>query len=1212
MAVSTNLHGRLDRRLWRRYPLLHRLVGNGQSRPLHSTLVTRPLQDRRSTPHYDTSSAKAAWLNHPFRYIRTHRWYTNSNHRIALFTSVAHIRFVRQYTTDGTCDSTDYRGPTLTLPQSVQQFFTRVHTLVSESRSSTTSDRTQVNKLWKVFQSFPSSAWQTYQHQWSPKDQLSDFTQLLRLQKWAPPSSCASRIMNVLYTMRELQVPIYKYHYNVLLYALCRQSLMDDAVTLFAELQVGANPTELLEMYNIMIYGFGRQRNYNSMIDVYHQLQRASLAPNERTFYIIIRAFQTEKSTFRIISMFNEMTDRGTPPSVLLARNVIFYLVGQGQYQTALDIFAKFCSSEAEPESVSSPASKEPLQLHHDIYLNTTLMYSALKLRQMEKARHFFGVIKQAAQHPSPFPKSTSETLSTSERELATLSFREFVGYYMSRGDKDTVIQLFSSLALNGHCPDAFSLVPLLRIYLTHRDLNRVREVFRILRCAHPHLDDSLSVALVRLYTQEKQMGSAAELPAYFLKHHLPVSLDTYRVLLEGYATQKDFAGVQQTLRLMHQHRVMPNLEITEFLIGFYLANGYLQLTLPLYQYIVGNLPGKRASSSESIPDSQPKPTYRTYRKLIHQFAAAGHMDTALKLLQDMIQFNLQPVEDVFHIVMHGYININQPHMALEVLHIMVKQPYYTSSTTGGTTWNPTNLDSPYLPEDADVRYLSADTFSVLIRALCSLGDMREAERLAGTPLASVVAYNHLMHGYASRRQLATARRLFSAMVDEGFEPNEFSYSNLLKSIPRFDHLATSRRIFDHMIEHQVPLNAALFNSLIEAHAEPGDVDGAEWVYDQMQNHFHISPDPITYLALMRVCRMGGKPVRSSNLWKELLTHFPIQFDQVNQTVYPARYHHLALSWLIRSFYPIAALKAGTAKAELTLEELRLAHEESQTGEQKDESPVEATTSKIQAQLKRHDRTLKDLAKLALEPNHNLTPTSPSNPFARRLTLALPHLHHQLTSTWNWLSQRKFPFTHLHYNDYFLALVYGFRIDEALELIRGRRIYVIGFDKQLTDAGVYSQVSESEEFYSPGSRGKHSKPLTADWSASSPAVAPFNPYSAQRHQTYLREPLGKPSVTSDETPTQSTLADSDDQEVVVDPGAQATDSSFIAVTPAANNITPPSTEPTVAQPSALYFYPVTLEAFFSVLKTIESFPAFRVEYERWIGRMFQEHRELFR
>ncbi|KAJ1655732.1 hypothetical protein IWQ61_004569 [Dispira simplex] len=1152
--------------------------------------------------------------------LGTRRWHTNSNHRIALPTAVAHTQCIRRYTTNGIYESSDNRDSTLAPPKSVRHFFTRVHTLVSKSPPST-SDRTQVNTIWKVFQSFPTSAWQAYQHQCSPTDQLADFSRLLRLQKWAPPSSCASRIMNVLYTMRELHVPIYKHHYNVLLYALCRQSLMDDAVTLFSELQVGATHTELLEMYNIMIYGFGRQRNYNSMIDVYHQLQRAQLVPNERTFYIIIRAFQTEKTTFRIISMFNEMTARGTPPSVLLARNVIFYLVGQGQYQTALDVFAKFCTSESEPESLSpstaSSRESRPLVLSHDIYLNTTLMYSALKLRQMGQARHFFEAIKQAARHPQPSPTPvtlTSETLSTSERELATLSFREFVGYYMSRGDTDTVIQLFSSLALDGRCPDAFSLVPLLRIYLTHRDLNHIREVFRILRCAHPHLDDSLSVALVRLYTQESHMVSAVEIPAYFIKHHLPVSLDTYRVLLEGYATQKDFVGVQRTLRLMHQHRVIPNLEITEFLIGFYLANGYLQLTLPLYQYIVGNLPGKRASgtSPESLPDSQPKPTYRTYRKLIHQFAAAGHMDTALSLLQDMIQFNLQPVEDVFHIVMHGYININQPHMALEVLHIMVKQPYYTSSITGGATWDPTKLDSPYLPEDADMRYLSADTFSVLIRALCGLGDMQEAERLAGTPLASVVAYNHLMHGYASRRQLATARHLFSAMVDEGFEPNEFSYSNLLKSIPRFDHLATSRRIFDHMIEHQVPLNVALFNSLIEAHAEPGDVNGAEWVWDQMQNHFNISPDPITYLALMRVCRMGGKPVRSSNLWQELLTHFPIQYDQVNQIVYPARYHHLALSWLIRAFYPIAALKAGTAKAELTLEELRLAHEQSQSTKQEVESPVKATTAEDRAQLKRHNRTLKDLAKLALKPNHNLSPMAPSNPFARRLTLALPHLHHQLTSTWNWLSQRKFPFTHLHYNDYFLALVYGYRIDEALELIRGHRIYVIGFDKQLTDAGVYTQVSESEEFYLPGNRGKHTQPVTADWSVSSPAVAPFNPYSAQRHQTYLREPLGKPSIPSDGTPTQSTSPDPDDQDVIVDSGAQATDPSLTAITPAADNTSSPSTEPYAAQPSALYFYPVTLEAFFSVLKTIESFPAFRLKYERWITRMFQEHRELFR
>ncbi|KAJ1970585.1 hypothetical protein H4R35_005777 [Dimargaris xerosporica] len=1090
---------------------------------------------------------------------------------------------------------------------------------------------------------------------------------LLHSQKVANPAHCRTRLIRLLVDMRDAGLSVTIDHYMLLLYVLCRASLMDEAMALCHDLRAQASDDQLLTMHNVLLYGFSRTRDFNGIINVYHQIFADQMAPNDLTFHLMIRAFQTEQDSYHVMQAFDTMVRHGVSPSLFLARNVIFYLVGHGLYAQALRVFDVFCQTQP------SPTGQQALQ--RDVYLNCALMYCALRTAQVPLARQLFDTMKTHARE-GPTTDSPSET---SPSHLESLSFNQFVQYFTARGRTDLAYELFSSLAAEGRCPDALTLLPLLRVYVLGRDFRRIRQLFQVLRDIHPRLDGSLAVALVRLYVQDKDLGAAFEVPKALINHRQVFSVATYRAILEGYVAARDFSGVIKVLQLMHQHRVLPDLALLELLMTFFLSNGHLALVKPIYFYMVD--PGRFQHSTPAANDprltehpssdlatearsAQLKPTHRMYRKLIHQFAATQELNTALTLLQDMVSFNLQPTEDIYIIVMHGCLGQHDPRAALNVFSVMIQQPIveHAGFAEDKVYVDTMRLKSAHLPDLSHLNRLSLDVFSVLIRAICDLGDVEEAEWLTVSNTPSLRAYNQVMHAYIAQRQPRAAQRLFQAMVSRGVEPDQYSYANLMRASRGPRGLQPIRDIFEEMIFRQVAPNAALFTNLIAAHVPHGDVDGAEWVLDVMQRQFNIQPDPIVYLTMLRVYRMASKPVRASRMWQMLLIRFPIQHDAVNRQIYPARYHLLAFSWYIRTFYPHRGLSAGASQAAVVIAQLSAQIRAQYPDKAKlsrgalmgpERVTVEPDYQQVLSSLvqqadgfpqpsslpdERHDAGAQRDGRAATATANgtagalngyptSLPPRSPAHLYRYGLTLALPHLHHQLRQAWESLRLIGFPFTHLHYNDYFMALLYGFRIDEALDLIQGTRITLIGFQER-EDAKAQPEQMELElVMRDTQGRPTATRTITADWSVKSPAARSVEPplassiigqmTQAVRHQ--CSQPL--PSVTpgSNAATFPAAVTSAAPHPLAMTTGGPETAPLNAHLRPISpelwgrNRTASPEAADLAASasPTVLYFYPVALESFFSVLKTLQSTPHYQSSIERWLLRIFHEHRELF-
>ncbi|KAJ1917103.1 hypothetical protein IWQ60_007878, partial [Tieghemiomyces parasiticus] len=1114
---------------------------------------------------------------------------------------------------------------------------------------------------WQEYCSFSPAAWQAYRHATDPAARQADFDTLLSIQKRAAPTAFRPRLVRLFFDMRSLGLTVAKYHYILLLYALCRQGQLDDALALFAEIREGATDLELLEAYNVLLYGFGLARNYNGLLDGFFQIFRDRLQPDATTYHVVISAFQSEANTFRALEAFDSMLRSGVPPTLLLTRHMVFYLVGKRKFAEALrvyDLFGQSHVTEAEPATPPADPASVPQVAADDIYLHTALVYSALRHRDFDRARTFFANVQRLLRAEGTDPSGLSDAPTPFPTiPGASLSFNQFINYYIDQGDTTTVSQFFAALQLEGDQPDALSLMPLLRIYIGNRDVTKLQRTFEVLRTAHPTFDHQLSQVLVRIYAEHGKMSAAAKVPDQFIHSNLPVSNATYHAVIEGYVARQDAPGVLRALRLMQTHGRVPGLQSLELLVHFFLTNGYLALARPIYEYLLGPAkPTSVGAGSEpqpSQPEAQTKPTQRLFRLLIHQFSAAGELDMAMGFLEDMIALDLQPVEDLFHILMHAYIGQGQPERALELLPLMLQQPYFSSTvmrpdtpTDGSRKGSSSSsmlprVRSTYLPRDPRIlQRLSGDTFSVVVRALCVLGEVNEARELLRSSQSSLPAYNHVIHALVSQKKFATSQRLFQALLQRGHEPNQHTYSSLLRSSPPAEALQTAGAIFDHMVRKRIPLNTTLFTNYIEAHIPSGDTLGAERAFVQMQTTYGITPDPMAYLALMQVYRRSGQPVAGVRAWEELMARHPIQQDTVTNRLYPAPHHLSALSLMIRTFLPLDALKAGTMRAQYLHSQLLADCNEDDGGEPS--LPPQPTKDQKHAEeylewlmrVTTNRRTFSSPGGVGYKNNGAWSVDKPPP-----LTLALTHLYHRLSVAWNGLARRGFPFTHLHYNDYFLALVYGYRIDAALDLLRGARIYVIGFPQQVSigpdgqeRAAATSEIIERTvpTGTEPGDGGlaadSASAPrggqtassaaqptmpdtVTADWGPDSPAAVPLGGERLDAYRGAMAMPV--PLVRERRDPPAG-VAHTEYRSSHLTPTGLSRDEAKAKLSTGVPLESPQAAADPLLRPRLVYLYPVGLESLFCIIQILKQRNRFKSQVEGWITRMYTEHPELFR
>jgi pentatricopeptide repeat protein len=167
-------------------------------------------------------------------------------------------------------------------------------------------------------------------------------------------------------------------------------------------------------------------------------------------------------------------------------------------------------------------------------------------------------------------------------------------------------------------------------------------------------------------------------------------------------------------------------------------------------------------------------------------------------------------------------------------------------------------------------------TYNVLIKGYCQQLQMSRARELleemttdAGID-ADVVTYNTLMDGCVLMDDSAGALALFNEMRSRGVAPSTVSYTTLMKAFAASGQPKVALKVFEEMDKDpRVTVDRAAWNMLVEGYCQQGLLDTAKQTVERMKER-GVQPDVATYGSLAKGIAIARKPGEALVLWNEV------------------------------------------------------------------------------------------------------------------------------------------------------------------------------------------------------------------------------------------------------------------------------------------------------------------------------------------------------
>lgn len=131
---------------------------------------------------------------------------------------------------------------------------------------------------------------------------------------------------------------------------------------------------------------------------------------------------------------------------------------------------------------------------------------------------------------------------------------------------------------------------------------------------------------------------------------------------------------------------------------------------------------------------------------------------------------------------------------------------------------------------------------STLVWFYCKCGDFRIASKvLEQMPLRNVVSWTAMISGYAGLGHEPEALEFLKEMMDEGVEPNAFTYSSALKACANLEDILQGKLI--HSFANKTPASTNVFvgSALIYMYSKCGYLSDAIQVFDSMPERNLVS-----------------------------------------------------------------------------------------------------------------------------------------------------------------------------------------------------------------------------------------------------------------------------------------------------------------------------------------------------------------------------------
>lgn len=219
--------------------------------------------------------------------------------------------------------------------------------------------------------------------------------------------------------------------------------------------------------------------------------------------------------------------------------------------------------------------------------------------------------------------------------------------------------------------------------------------------------------------------------------------------------------------------------------------------------------------------------TAETFIIMIRRFIAAGMVQKAIDVLDEMPKFGCEPDAHTFGALLNALCKHDKVQEAIALF------------------------------RDMEIRFPpNLKNYTVLLNGLCKTGRLERAQCMLNEMVElgfepDLVVYNTLLNGYAKAGKIQKAFDLLNEMKNRGCAPDTVSYTNLINALCSAERLEEASRLFKDMKTNGCFPDVVSYTILISSFCKLGKLDqGYQLLEDMIQQR--CAPNQMTYVCLLR------------------------------------------------------------------------------------------------------------------------------------------------------------------------------------------------------------------------------------------------------------------------------------------------------------------------------------------------------------------------
>ncbi|XP_030548003.1 pentatricopeptide repeat-containing protein At5g28460-like [Rhodamnia argentea] len=569
-----------------------------------------------------------------------------------------------------------------------------------------------------------------------------------------------------------------------------RAGMVDEAVSVFDDIDRNARDRHLYELFVGMLFRYGRFESALKVLDEMLELHSrfaASDIPRKIFFSALLRRLQGDGGGHEdeIDGIFVKLLELGVFPDSIALLNIIKKLCRNGEIGRAWDLLLRVIQS-------GGPVEAAPCNV---------ILVELGKRLEFNRMRELMIKMKEISIQP----------------DVVTLGI--LINSLCKSRRVDDALEVFERICTMHD--DGFSWEPDAVIYNCLIDglckvgrLDEAAELLRKMTLQDGCMPNVITYnCLIDGYCKCCEIDKAFQLFDQMSEEGVQPNVVTVNTLVDGMCKFGRVNSAVEFLKEMKVRGLSPNVRTYTSLIKAFCNANNFEKAMELFQEI---------SRSGCSPDSI------AYYTLISGLCTAGRMDDASSVATELkaAGFSLDAV--CYNNLIGGFCRKNK----LEEAYEMVKEMESSGVKPDAVTYN------CWLSYNAKTGNLT--TANKLMRLMIEQG-----------LVPTVVSYGALIHGYCLENNVEEAMKIFREMNSVSkIPPNTVIYNILIECLCRNDEVDSACSLMDDMMEKGVRPNTTTFNALFRGLRQTNCLKKAFEVMDRMHEHA-CKPDYVTMEILM-------------------------------------------------------------------------------------------------------------------------------------------------------------------------------------------------------------------------------------------------------------------------------------------------------------------------------------------------------------------------